>query len=65
MSTYLDRYLILSERGFKALESQAHDNQDNAMTAALKWCETTGDKIVIFKIVMIVEEPNTVAKVSD
>lgn len=65
MSTYLDRYLILSERGLKALKSQTHPSQKKAIAAATKWHEATGDKIVILQKVMIVEAPNVRVKVAD
>ncbi len=58
MSTYLDRYLILSERGFEALKSQAHATREEAEEAAINWHENTGDKILIFHKLLIVEGPN-------
>lgn len=58
MSTYLDRYLILSERGFEALKSQAHATRDEAVKAAGEWSERSDEKIIVFHKLMIVEEPN-------
>lgn len=58
MSTHLDRYLLLSERGFEALKSQAYADTEEAEKAAIKWHEHTGDKILIFHKLMIVVGPN-------
>ncbi len=58
MNAILDRYLILSERGYEALHSQAHSTREEAVKHAAEWCEHTGDKILIFHKLMIVEDPN-------
>jgi hypothetical protein len=65
MSAYLDRYLILSERGFKALKSQAHPSKEKAINDAIKRHEMDGSKIVIFEKVLIVEAPNVRVKTGD
>lgn len=64
MSIYMDRYLILSERGFEALKSQAHDTEERAIAAAVTWHEHTGDKIVILQKKMVVEAKNVKVKSS-
>lgn len=58
MSVYLDRYLILSERGFEALKSQSHETRKEAEKHAIEWHEKTGDKILIFHKLITVEAPN-------
>lgn len=58
MSVYLDRYLILSERGFEALKAQSHDTREQAVEAAIEWHEHDGQKILIFHKLMIVEATN-------
>lgn len=58
MNAILDRYLILSERGFEALKSQAHSSRAEAVEHAIEWHGHTGDKILIFHKLMIVEETN-------
>lgn len=62
MSAYLDRYLILSERGFEALHSQSHPTRKEAEKHAMEWHENTGDKILIFHKLMIIEAPNVKVK---
>lgn len=58
MSALLDRYLILSEKGFEALKSQAHETREEAVDAATLWNEHSGEKIIVFHKLITVEAPN-------
>lgn len=64
MTDHLDQYLVLNESAMDAYRHQMYPTEKKAIKAAREWSGDSKKTMYVFRKVVIVEQPNMVAKLT-